>query len=374
MTSDGEQRPQGTGERKHPIVGRVIAAAVTGLMLYVLLPTLVRVFDAWPRLAHLSPAWIIGAALLEPASFACNVGLQRLVLRTKGWYAPTTAWLVGNAITNVLPAGDAAGAAVQYEILATAGIDTDAAKGGLAAASLLGLGGLLALPLISLPVILTGAPVRPELLRAGLLGLLCLAFFLVFGFVVLRYDWPLHLVGRLLGWILRHLPGDHQAVGVTDRLLKQRDEIRAVLGKQWRVATMLTAGRLGFDFFCLLCTVRATGANPNPGLVLLAYTAAQVIALFPITPGGLGIVEASLTGLLVLAGVTGGQAVLATLSYRLLSYWLPIVAGAVAYVLVRRRYGPISIHRTRHRTWPGGGGPSTYGDRPTTSNGHESPN
>jgi hypothetical protein len=37
----------------------------------------------------------------------------------------------------------------------------------------------------------------------------------------------------------------------------------------------------------------------------------------PITPGGLGIVEASLSGLLILAGVTASDACLATLAYRL---------------------------------------------------------
>ena len=72
--------------------------------------------------------------------------------------------------------------------------------------------------------------------------------------------------------------------------------------------------------------------------MLLAYAAAGILALIPITPGGLGIVEASLSGLLILAGVPGGKAFVATLAYRLASYWLPLLAGAVAYVLFRRRY------------------------------------
>ena len=73
--------------------------------------------------------------------------------------------------------------------------------------------------------------------------------------------------------------------------------------------------------------------------MLLAYAAAGIIALFPVTPGGLGIVEASLSGLLILAGVSGGDAVLATLAYRLASYWLPLLAGPPAYLLFRHRYG-----------------------------------
>ena len=48
--------------------------------------------------------------------------------------------------------------------------------------------------------------------------------------------------------------------------------------------------------------------------------------------------EASLTGLLVLAGVDSSQAVLATLTYRLASYWAPLVAGPIAYGLFQLRY------------------------------------
>jgi len=75
--------------------------------------------------------------------------------------------------------------------------------------------------------------------------------------------------------------------------------------------------------------------------VLLAYCAAQGLGTLPLTPGGLGFVEAGLTGTLALAGVPGGQAVVATLAYRLVSFWLPIPAGAVAAVLHRRRYGAV---------------------------------
>jgi uncharacterized protein (TIRG00374 family) len=73
--------------------------------------------------------------------------------------------------------------------------------------------------------------------------------------------------------------------------------------------------------------------------VLLAYAATAVLALLPLTPGGLGIVEASLSGLLVLANVPSANAVVATLAFRVGSYWIPTLAGGVCYFLYRRRYG-----------------------------------
>ena len=85
--------------------------------------------------------------------------------------------------------------------------------------------------------------------------------------------------------------------GLADRLIEQRDLIRSVLGEQWWQATLLSAGRLLFDYLCLLFCCRAVGAHPRPSLILLTYAVAGVIGLVPITPGGLGIVEASLSGL-----------------------------------------------------------------------------
>ena len=119
---------------------------------------------AWPRLSTLNPVWFTVALAAELASFTCNFALQRLALRTQGWFAVVAAGLTGNAITDSLPGGDAAGAAVQFRMLTTAGFDTDTAVGGLTTFSLLGVGGLLALPLFALPTILAA---RAGQSRAG---------------------------------------------------------------------------------------------------------------------------------------------------------------------------------------------------------------
>ena len=68
----------------------------------------------------------------------------------------------------------------------------------------------------------------------------------------------------------------------------------------------------------------------------------------PLTPGGLGFVEAGLVGTLTLAGLTAHQAVVATLAYRLVSYWLPIPAGGIAscsFVAAIPRTGPADFPR-----------------------------
>jgi uncharacterized protein (TIRG00374 family) len=80
----------------------------------------------------------------------------------------------------------------------------------------------------------------------------------------------------------------------------------------------------------LLAALAAVGCQPRPSLVLVAFATALILGMIPITPGGLGFVEAGLTGTLTLAEVPAGEAALAALVYRLASYWLPILAGLVA--------------------------------------------
>src|SRR5271165_7165190 len=153
------------------LLRQAVFVAVAGLVIYLLLPKLTRVLAAWPRLAGLAPAWMVLALAAEVASFACYFGLQRLALRTSAWFAVVTAGLTGNAVSGILPGGSAAGAGLQFEMLSAAGLDTDSTVSGLAAISLINVAGLLALPLLALPAMLAGIPVRPGLVHTALVGI-----------------------------------------------------------------------------------------------------------------------------------------------------------------------------------------------------------
>ena len=91
------------------------------------------------------------------------------------------------------------------------------------------------------------------------------------------------------------------------------------------------------DCGCLAFAFLAVGAPvPWQGL-LLAYCAAQLAVNLPITPGGLGVVEGSLTVALVAFGGGRAPVVAAVLLYRLISFWLPLPVGAGCYVVLARK-------------------------------------
>jgi len=337
--------PKQPGDDLHPlkwqtVAKRVAPGALAAVAIYLVLPRVTAVLGAWPRLSTLNPVWFGVAIAAEGLSLSCNFALQRLALGRSPWFPVITSGLTSNAITNTVPGADAVGAAVQFRMLARAGIGSDTTVSGLGTFSFLQVGGLLALPIFSVPAILLGVPVRRGLLESGLLGIAGFVLFAAFSLLFLRTDRPLEQVGRAAQWLWNKVARRQPPVVDLDkRLLRDRDTGKTVLDANWSHAVLLSTGRLGLDFGCLLAFLRATNCQPRPSLVLLAYAGSGVIGLLPLTPGGLGIVEASLSGFLVLAGVAAGAALLATLAYRVASYWLPTFSGPFAYLLFRRRYG-----------------------------------
>jgi uncharacterized protein (TIRG00374 family) len=321
------------------VVFRVLLLLATAVSLYLLFPSLVSVFTQWRSLGELNPWWLLLAVVFEAASVTSLWEVQRIALRTPSWFAVGTAQLAGNAAGNVIPGGAATAGAFAYRMLVRSGVRGDDVAGGLAAVSIANTVTILAFPVLALPAILGGLRAPRGLLTTAYIGAGAFLLVVLAGFAAFRWDRPLLEVGRAIDAVLRLFPSKRDAHGTGERLLAQRDGLRAAFGSRWPLALCGVIGKPTFDYLGLLCCLAAVGARPNPSLVVLAYSASMLLALIPFTPGGLGFVEAGLTGLLALAGATAHQAVVATLAYRLLVFWLPLPLGGIAYLLNRRRYG-----------------------------------
>jgi uncharacterized protein (TIRG00374 family) len=336
-----------------------VLLAIAAFSLYLLLPSLVAVASSWRSLEHVD--WLFALLVLacEVASYICLWELDRIALKTRAWFPVATSQLSGNAVGRLLPGGGATATAFTVSMLRRAGIDTGQATAAFTASTLLQLATTLALPIFALPAILSGAPVDHNLATAAYLGIAVLVALLLGGAAAFVYDKPLELAGRATQWVLNHtIRRKRPVTGLPQKFLASRDFVRTTLGERWLAALLAATGNTGFDYLALLCALRAVGAAPRPSLVVLAYAASELLALIPFTPGGLGFVEAGLVGTLTLAGVQANDALTATLLYRLVSYWLPLPAGGIAYVLFRRRYGDLRDSRGQSASSPitGGGG------------------
>jgi uncharacterized protein (TIRG00374 family) len=318
--------------------GRVIMLFLALIGLYVVWPSLVATFASVTELKHVAPGWFVVMAACEVLSYACMWLLIGLCLGSSRYFAIGTAQVVGNAVSKVVPGGSPMGAAMQYRLLVEAGMPAARIGTGTAAASLINVATLFALPVLAVPAIVGGVAVDRGLARAAVLGVAVFVLLVGGGAVLLLLDRPIgavaHTIERIHNLLLRRRP---KMTGFGERLTSERDAVRSTLGEQWGQAILRSAGNVLFDYLALLAALVASGSRPTASLVLLAYVASVVLGMIPLTPGGLGFVEAGLAAMLVLAGVPGPAATLATLAYRLVSYWGPILAGPVAYALFQRR-------------------------------------
>lgn len=317
----------------------LIVLAITAVSLYLVAPGLIETLSSWRDIEELAPVWLLAMAALQAGALGCLWTVQRLAVHAAGWHAVATSQLAGNAIAKVAPGGGAIGAALQYRMLVAAGVRRSRAVSGLTAANLLLFGVVLALPVLALPAILGGSANR-GLVAAAVVG--AAVFLALFGVAAaaLAFQAPLRWTGRAVERVHDRLARRAEPLdGVDERLLAERDRLLETLGPRWREALAATVGRWAFDYASLLAALAAVGSTPDPALVLLAFTTAQVLTQVPLTPGGLGFVEAGLVATLTLAGVPPGKAVLATFAYRLFTYWLPLPLGLLGAALHRRRYG-----------------------------------
>jgi uncharacterized protein (TIRG00374 family) len=321
------------------IVWRIVLLAIGGLSLYLLAPKLIDIFTSWPDLKTLKPEWVGLAVLFEAMSYISLWQLQRIALRATSWFAVGTAQLASGAAGSIIPGGAATAGAIGYRMFVRAGIRPGDVAAGLAATTVATTATILALPLLALPAVIGGVAAPHGLVEAAYIGIAGFVAVAIVAALAFAWDGPLVLVGRAARWILRRTPKRDGVDDLPNRLLEQRDRLLRTFGKRWHFALAGAVGKAGFDYAALICCLAAVGARPDPSLVLLAYVAGALLAMIPVTPGGLGFVEAGLSGMLVLAGVSGQQALVGTLAYRLVSFWLPLPIGGIAYLLFRRRYG-----------------------------------
>ena len=333
--------------RSHPAGNRHIRRILwSGLLLsigaaalYVMQDQLREVLQSGERLRTIRPAWFLVMLGLEIASFTCLWWLTRIVLPQVSWLLAATSQLVSNAVSRVIPGGAATGGAVYYRMLSISGVEATKAGGALAATSILTTAALVAIPAVALLMALAGAPIPESLLPAAVAGGVMFVILAGVGAIGMVFDGPLRAVERwlhgLFGLIGRVVGRDW---GVPRGLLiRERNRLVEVLGPRWPAAIAASAGKWAFDYLALIAALYSVGADPRLSLVLLAYAGAQVLGMIPITPGGFGFVEVGLYSMLVISGISAQDASLAAVAYRLVSLWVPIVSGLVAYLVFAGR-------------------------------------
>ena len=87
----------------------------------------------------------------------------------------------------------------------------------------------------------------------------------------------------------------------------------------------------------LFLVAHALHANINLGIALIGYVLSLLFSMIAFTPAGLGLVEASLSVLLISFGVPKANAIAVAVTFRLFDFWLPVLLGVISLLILRRQ-------------------------------------
>jgi hypothetical protein len=298
------------------IVITVVTLGVGGYLVWDQVPPLTLIADL---LAEADPVWLAAALLAEiVAVVAFSVIQRRLVVNLGGDLSRRRSielTLTSGAISSALPAGAALGAGYTYRRLRRAGL-----RGGDAGVTMVASAGMLTGALLLLYLVLTGPTLLDQL--ADVIGRNHVG-----GLVV--------LIGAIVLYVIvkpRHpsRPGDEPAGWLAERVRNSRATFRAVPSQAWWISSVSAVVKWIADFAVLAAATFAVGASVDFVALATVYVGIQVIRQIPLTPGGIGIIEAALLAGLVTAGAAAAPAAAAVVIYRVLTVWLILPAGAIA--------------------------------------------
>jgi putative heme transporter len=333
----------------------VVGLAAAALAVRVLFDSSDELLTAADTVTSVSWGWVVVAVLAEVLSYVMRGAATAVVLRRGGGGAgPMTlgaATLAGDAAAYCLPFGFAASGVVMVGVLRRRRVGAAVAGWMFAVCTVLYVGSMTVLTIVAVQIAGDNDPVPG--LQAASIGLLAVLALIGGGYAVLRRP----AVRNRIAWPLggaRSVSTRPRAVAARGsrwlgRLLLRVGSPIVGLWRDWtrqlRTVRLTPAAGIAAFALMMLCWVAdvavlalaflALHTTPPWTGLLLAYCAGQIAASMPVTPGGIGVMEGSITLGLVAFGGAQTITLAAVLLYRLIAYWGCIPVGGLAWLALR---------------------------------------
>jgi hypothetical protein len=319
-----------------PLRRGVVLFIIVLIVEYLVVPELTGARKDLYLLNRVNGYWMAAGVALEALSLFCYGLLTRALLKPEGRPSLFTLFridLAAAAIAHVIPAGTLGSAGIGYKLFTAEGVPGVEAGVMMAAK---GIGSTVVLNVLlwlSLVVSIPLAGFHPIYVTVAVIGAVVM---LAVGLLVLGVTRGTDRASRVMDALGRKLPG-----GLGDRLgqaARDASGTFTALARDRRVlreALLWAALNWILDAASLWCFVVAFGRFANPVELFAAYGIANVAGALPVTPAGLGVVDSITPLLLVSFGVTRNVATLGVLGWRLVNFWMPIPAGALAYASLK---------------------------------------
>lgn len=299
-------------------------------------------------LAHLHWGWVPLAVLAESGSMIALARNQRRLLTVRGDTLPLRSAVAvvyaSNALALSVPvAGAGLGAGFSFRQFRSRGVHP-----GMVGWALTVSGVMSALSFALVVAVGAGISGNSAAILVGLTGAAVSAVPVLLLLAAVRSArvrvWLLHAGNGVVRWCHRVLKYPRtDAIAELEEILDRVGDVRATPW-QYTVAFSLALRNWAGDLLCLLFAIKASASPTVPwhGLIL-AYCVAVTAGSAGLTPGGIGVVEATLTAGLVAAGMPARYALSAVIVYRLISLWLVVAVGWLIAARITGRHGPREV-------------------------------
>ena len=345
-TPAGDAPPeQEKPSRTKQIIAGIVTLLVLVLVFGIVFPQFADYQQAWDAIQGMSNWALVALGIATIVNILVYVWPYQAALPTLRYWPAFVVRQTSFMISNVVPLGGAFGLAVQYAMLGSYGFGSAPTTATIGITSVWNLFVTLSLPVLAaIGLIFLGQATSAVWIAAGL-GLLVVGGMIVFFGLALRSEAAARRIGgwadSAVGWLLGLVRQEYEPA-LADWMVSFRDSTIDVISIRWQLITGANVLQQLAQFAILAIAVFAIqggGADNAVNLIeaFAAFAFARLGGFIPITPGGLGTIDALLVGFLSTAGLTNDQALAATMVWRALSYFPQVFIGIGTFLYWRGR-------------------------------------
>jgi uncharacterized membrane protein YbhN (UPF0104 family) len=339
----GEPGPPQPTVRWHRVLGAAASLALLVIILVEVVPRFASYSRAWGALTHLSAWWWATIAAVALVNQISGVWPYQAALPGLGFWDGFLEIETTGAIANTVPFGGAVAIGMTYKMFSTFGFSAVDISSAVMATGIWNFAAKLGLPVAAVALLAITAHPTARVVDAAIAGVIAIVVVGAALWLLFHFDAGAHWLGRLadrvVNWV-RHF----FRKPATDRIERSLSEFKGqtahiVRRRGWLLSGATLANQLA-GFVVVLIIVRAVGITTGHVTLIAVFTSfavARLAGAIPVTPGGLGTLDAAFISLMTAFGASSSRALAADLIWRLVVYLLPIIPGIATYVIWLRR-------------------------------------
>ncbi len=342
-SSPDSPAPQKTDKKKQIIAG--IVTLVTLVFVFgIVFPQFADYGEAWDAIQTMSTISLVLLLVMTVVLIIVYVWPYQASLPGlkygPGFVVRQTSFL----ISNVIPAGGAFGLAIQYAMLSSYGYGTAVTSAAIGITSTWNTFVTLSLPVLGVVALIAiGQGTGPAYVLAAV-GLVAIGAMVALFAAILWSEASARRIGRIGDRVIDWAYGlfkKEPTFDVIEWTVHFRDSTVDVIRSRWVLITGSSYLQQFLQFLILWAAVFAIqGGTAAPVAFVeafVAYAFGRLASFIPITPGGLGTVDAAITAILVAFGAANSDALAAVMVWRVLTYFPQVFIGAGTFLYWRRR-------------------------------------